>query len=1210
MNQQIIFASLNQMYILPVRIDIRTNEFKQKETFGLVAKVKQINEEYQYIVFNQTDLSVIGLTQKIHKMFFPNCDNLQKVNLKNIFPFLISTQNDIKPLENGEIANNSVISKNRIHVNLQENMEEFLKDQIKSNNKLTFIVIQNQETTNFKLNSSLMASKSKQSMKKLNKMKSTKEAQSFCFTYVELVLKRLNYNGVNNVSYIEITKTRQLNPLIQAPIILQEITNIKKQNIYSQLFSYPEELQNLITELEQKTINFYQINSYDSQLNFTSRDLNQQQQLKEINSFDEQNHNIKIQQQFQKSQTIGDESTNLEQVQIKASNLDNKNVNSQDLECYSYRFNQQFTDLKQQIRDNLHTNPEKNQNNFNQKVQLKVQNSNNQNQKFNYSLKEIQQIDCEEGEDNLNRVNFAFKDINIHNIQEDQQNFNNNITLISPCKSDKTLNIELISPMYSSQRHIFPIQQSLNNFSNQELKSPDLKSYQTKETLQQDLEFMKNQSRQILSQPNNYFYEIKEKISTNKSVNRNKYSNPERQVVALSQNEQNKQNNQLDSDKQISLHLKDKSHKKKQIQNLQYDIASASSKDSSSATAKRQLEQIMADKSVLQVIKVIKIFGIVCFAVMIFITWLQFSSMENNLSNANKDFKVFNWPTSYSSSLSDILKYKNTLYLIQYSKQLPFSSQEQKQIFQTRTQSELQLSLTEVYGLLSQMSRESTDRKVFQQIRQTNTFYFLGQMYNTTLLNTTLSDSIGVFGYNHSTSLLSSILLGIQLTFRYTHNLGNGRPEFYLIQNQLVAISELEKVQNSILIEQQKDEQYIQDQLTVVIIVLVIISAACVATIIPFYFYIQKQRDDIIYLFSTFPIIKLDNLIKKIQNSCINQSVYSVYQNQNGHSLFDQIISVNVLDNDKNIRKQNISSITKLPRFNKYLILVSFSVYLLIICYPIIVKLLTQDYLNKSTVDLQTMMKVYNLRSYLLQNIAMHFNILTMKVNPKLKPMQPDIYYGYLKTLIKQQEDIYNDIQWITKSQYKDQRYNQEEYDDFFFNSFKSNLCDSFRSYPQYSSNSTKINVDICNQSQQGFLSQGLQIAYKSLLNQFIDLYNLYIIKDQSLQQSQISSFLSKFDIKDYTAFTEFIDETIISLNNFILTQANNHYLQIKIWLFALIAFQMVLMVLIFSFGWISFSNYLNGQLHKTKNYLTILDVNTLIENPYILTYIKKNTIV
>ncbi|EAR98896.2 transmembrane protein, putative (macronuclear) [Tetrahymena thermophila SB210] len=1194
MNKQIIFASLNQMFVLPVRVDIRTNEFKENKTFGLVAKVKQINEECQYVLFNETDLSVIGLTEQLHETFFPTCENLQKINLREIFPFLISPKNRVKPLEDIE----AIDMKKKLHINLSNDMEDFLKDQVKNQfkkkNKLAFIVIQNQDMTSITLASSLKSSKNKYSAKNLNKIKSTKEISSYCFTYLELIIKKLNYSGINNISYIEIVKIRQINPILQAPFIYQEITNTKKQNIYSQFFSFPEEFQNLISNLEQQTINYYPINSIDSQFNFTSRYQNQ------TKNGDEQNNILLSQQQLQKSQ---DDSINLKQIKLQINKLENEDTTCQE----DFEFcNQQFNQLIEQNNDKNQKQFGKLQCNFNLPQQHSIQNINRQDSQFIQSLQEIQQIDYEEGENHLNRTNLAFKDNSVHRIQDDQQHFNNNYALLSPCKSDKTLNIELVSPVNSSCINIFPNQQSLTNLSHQ-----DLKSHQTKETSQQDLECIKNQYTQIFNKTNTYLKKIKEKTKSYRSRNANKNTSPCRLANALDKQHQRQLNNQFNFDKQNNVNLIDKNKKKKQIQNIQYDIASTNSKDSSSASAKRQLYQIMADKSILQVIKVIKMIGIACFAVMACMTWVQFISMEQDLREANEDFQVFNWPTTYSSSLSDILKYKNTQYLIQFSTQLDFPSMEQRLNFYNRVQSEMDLTLTEVYELLSEMLKANTKRKVFQQIRETKSFYIFGQLYNTTLLSSVPSDSVELISFNHDTSLLSSILLGLQLTFRYVNNLGNRRPEYYLIQNQLSAISQLQQVQNNILIQQQNDQQYIEEQLSILVIILVVVSAACVAIIIPLYFYIQKERDSIIYLLTTFPTIKMDSLIKNIQNSYFSQSIQSqYYQNQNDHQLLDSIVSLQVLNNDKNIRTQNISSITRLPRYNKSLILASLCVYILMICYPIIVKVLTQDYLNKTTIDLKTMMKVYYLRSYLLQNMAMHFNILTMKVNPRLKPMKPDIYYEYLQTLIKQQEDIYNDIQWVSKSQYKDKRFNQEEYDDFFFSTFKGNLCDSFRNHPQYNTNSTRINVEMCNQSQQGFLSQGLQIAFKNLFNSFSDLYNLYMIQDQSEQQSQISNFLSKFDIQGFTDFTEFIDETIISLNQFILLQGNNYYQQIKIWLIALIGFQIVLMVLIFSFGWNSFTNYLNGQLHKTKNYLQILDVNTLIENPYILTYIKKNTVV
>lgn len=49
----------------------------------------------------------------------------------------------------------------------------------------------------------------------------------------------------------------------------------------------------------------------------------------------------------------------------------------------------------------------------------------------------------------------------------------------------------------------------------------------------------------------------------------------------------------------------------------------------------------------------------------------------------------------------------------------------------------------------------------------------------------------------------------------------------------------------------------------------------------------------------------------------------------------------------------------------------------------------------------------------MLENIAMNYNILAMKLYPTLKPMQPSIYYDYLKNLQTQNSDFLNSIDWL-----------------------------------------------------------------------------------------------------------------------------------------------------------------------------------------------------
>ncbi|KAL4462764.1 hypothetical protein ABPG72_015019 [Tetrahymena utriculariae] len=256
------------------------------------------------------------------------------------------------------------------------------------------------------------------------------------------------------------------------------------------------------------------------------------------------------------------------------------------------------------------------------------------------------------------------------------------------------------------------------------------------------------------------------------------------------------------------------------------------------------------------------------------------------------------------------------------------------------------------------------------------------------------------------------------------------------------------------------------------------------------------------------------------------------------------------------------------------------------------------------------MMNVYSLRSYLLENIVMHFNILVMKINPTLQPMPPTLYYDYINQLIQAQQNVSDTIQWIINTDYQDNRYSQSLYDSFFFSSFQNNLCNVFQNYPQYNVNSIIIDNTICQSTYQGILLQGVSVSYKKILTMFPQLYNMFILSNSTQSLSQINSFLSTFNLPDFITFSEFLDQTLVSLNTFILTINRQYYNYVILFQIVLIVFQTVIMLLVFTFGWITFSNELNSSLHKSKTYLRIIDINTLIQNTYILTYFKKNSII
>ncbi|KAL4462701.1 hypothetical protein ABPG74_000531 [Tetrahymena malaccensis] len=1121
MSQQIIFASLNKMFIQPVRIDIRTNEFKENKSFGLVAKIKQINQQYQYILFNEINLNVIGLSEQLHDTFFPDCDNLLKINLKLLFPFLVGTQDLIrlKGKDKQNIDYEKAI-KNPSHKNLIEEMKEILREQQEdrqqTKNRLSFIVIKQQTMQKNTQFSSSNNSKKTQNINQISK--SVNEIKNYNFTYVEMNIQELDYKGIENISYIEITKIKELNPHSQATTILQELKIKIKQNIYQLLFKYPNELQNLISLLEQQSLFLNQVQS-NQESSFNTCQINPTSNFQQLSK---DKDCIQMQNKRNNLQTIEDEDTDLEQVKNKIKNddslykqdqigvLKNNLLREKQIQQQAHtsnlqvNINQLFQDQSQQDQKFLQSLQEIQQNDYEEKNNQDLESEANLNLEVNQkqqswqSSKEKLNSDAEEIK---NRANLTCKDASMQQLGNQQNQINNNYSLLSPCLTDKTSNFELmISPNSTSYVNILHNQQTLSSLSNKDINLLQKKQFQlsTQNLIDPNSEKMhQQQQKQIFDKS---FKTVKKQITASKQnekynsqKNHNscniftQLSNSDgRQIKnqssfrltnALQQQNQKQFNNNFDKIQKGNINLQNKNHFKKHVQEIQQDIASISSKDSSSASTKRQLFQIMQDRSILQVIKAINIIGIICFTVMICITWVEYYQTYKNLSNANEDYQVFDWPTTYSSYLSNILKYQNTVYLLKNFKQLQFENDQQKLLFNNQIQSNMNLTLANLFKLLSQMERANIDREVFSLLRQQNMTYYIGQQYNTSILSSTPSIATQLVAVDYKTNIQYSAILGGQHIYRYVNNLGNGRPEYYLIKNQLAAISELQNVQIQILTNQENRQNLIQDQLAILMIILITINAACVGLIIPLYFYIQKERDSIIYLFSTFPVHKLDFLIKKIQNCYFNQNVPTLYQSKCAQLLRETMVSIQALNNEKDTRKQSISTITPLPRFNKKLIFVTFCIFFTIICYPVTVKILTQDYLNKATLDLQTMMKVYSLRSYLLQNIAMNFNILVMKVNPQLKPMTPDIYYNYLNSLNQQQQNITDDIQWIINSQYKNMRYNQELYDSFFFPIFQSNMCDTFRDYPEYNTNSTKIDVNLCASSDQEFLQQGLQIA-------------------------------------------------------------------------------------------------------------------------------------
>ncbi|KAL4430253.1 hypothetical protein ABPG74_014812, partial [Tetrahymena malaccensis] len=1042
MNNQVIFTQLNSLYIQPVIIDIRTNRLQDTTiSFGLTAKIKRINEQYDYILFDEKDLSILGLTENIHFSLFSSYESLSKMNMKSIFPFLIGSLDN----QNKQISyhQNNKDSQELYHINLTEEMYQILNDQnVKKEQskgkKINFIVIQFRDIQSVKsAKNNLMYQKSNllQKSKTFQRIDNKqKELSSYQFVFVQLVIKNINYRGIQNLSYIQIQKHRELNPNDQAQYILSQIVHPKKQSLYEKLFTNQQEFEKIVKYLEQKLLlqqldnQIYPIQASSSfqifsALNNVMSPKNQSlNQISNSNSGSAQNNNY-----FQINKNV----VKSNQYQF---NLDQP-VDQQKLKSNLNRFEQDVINEQEEYENSLGNDNKENsiiQNNINlnkqnylsrlpkdaestntginqfQNQMYEDLNNQYQNQDNQYIFNSFQDtkfvledpyfIDASVQNPILSKVEcvsersspvqVAFQNNEKKQLQQQLNQITSEQLLLSPVvQSDKLIQF---SPQTSYLNQLNPqFQQNspLISYTQQDTKlfSPKQASFYSGSNLVENDSAIKISNQEMkkigLRNPNDVNlsnYEANNKFSA-------KQQTYDQQQISDKNNMESTQifNSKFDSQKdrrfsssiQMNYQKKeeefcstgspfgnyqnenikeDKENKKRKVQEIQYDIASTSSKNSISSV-KRLLQQFMADKSILRVIKAINLVGVVCFITMICMTWIQFYQMTTSISSTYQDYQVFDWPSKYISSLSQVLKYQNAYFLTQYSKNLKFDNTTQFYNFRNYTQKSIRYYKDLLNEQIKQMERANTERKLFSLLRNHYFIFMYGKYYNSSILNQTPSTPTQMIFTPYNVSVQYGILSGFQLVFRYANSLGNGRPEYYLIGNQLNEITSLKEIQNIILVDQQNQQQQIQDQLTTLMVLIILINGLCVGVIIPLYYHVQKEKDSIIQLFATFSTQKIDELIKTIQDSYISKKQFIAYSNKSSQQVKQTLLQINQNLREKDVRKQNISTITKLPRFNAKINLTVFLIYLLLIFYPIVNKIVTQYYLNKTTLDLQTM---------------------------------------------------------------------------------------------------------------------------------------------------------------------------------------------------------------------------------------------------------------
>ncbi|EAR98003.2 transmembrane protein, putative (macronuclear) [Tetrahymena thermophila SB210] len=481
----------------------------------------------------------------------------------------------------------------------------------------------------------------------------------------------------------------------------------------------------------------------------------------------------------------------------------------------------------------------------------------------------------------------------------------------------------------------------------------------------------------------------------------------------------------------------------------------------------------------------------------------------------------------------------------------------------------------------------------------TNWYNQSNNQFNFSLFYSTMQNTTYTLDY--------SLLLQSENIFSYAFlNDDQGTSERGFITNMFVLKNQLNTVYQSSKQQMYDQLNNTQQQLGQLMIIIMIVLACCLIVVIPLFSFIQSKREQILKLFATFDSQKLE--IKIIQlNTLYFQNSTSL---KKGSLNLKTKLNQQIIVKQKQIqssKKQILSSTSSLPRINKTILVFTAISYCLSIIYPLLNEYITSNYTQQGKQNTQLMSNLFEIQSFILASVAQNYFCLILKGFPNKKQFNITLQVQTLQDMYTQGQNLITNLQGTIQQQEFINRYQQNLYDNFLFELLNNNVCTPLNQYQQFQDQQNLIPQSNCTGIRKGILNQGLQISLKKFTEVFPDMLSMYQITDSNIFTQKFTAYQSAFNFAEFNTFATYLAQIISALRTFIIQNSEDYFNYMKTFQIALLIYQMLIMVLIFYFGWFSFYKYLDHQLFQTKLLLSVMDVNSLIENSYIYNFLKRN---
>ncbi|EAR84485.1 transmembrane protein, putative (macronuclear) [Tetrahymena thermophila SB210] len=642
-------------------------------------------------------------------------------------------------------------------------------------------------------------------------------------------------------------------------------------------------------------------------------------------------------------------------------------------------------------------------------------------------------------------------------------------------------------------------------------------------------------------------------------------------------------------------------------------------------------------------LQILNIFGIASLLLIIGLISVDFVLIIQTFQKAKIDYQFITWPMDLQSLLSQIM-YRVYIIGINDQKIIPALVKAWPQYYQENIDfiHQNQAEVIKMYD--NQQNGDFQIASYFEKLADTDDTFILKK------------DFSSYKGMNFTVQTKQQYFI---LYYIITHYLFSQK--IYNAYNPLGTIFDNFDNYNQIITQLQGDIyessvdslNQILENTKLLMIICIILALLIICAVIPLNAIIQTQREIVLKLFATMQSQDIQNM----ENACLNslqakernqtkkriQSTQTLIGQVSQHDLSYKKIPISstkisigqnffssknpTASNEKKMiqtikpqqdlntfknaqkdgKKKNISIISSLPKFSLHILIFGIIGFLSIVSQPIINYFLIKNFISDGDFNIQMLSILSSVKSQFCGTIFFSYaNVYVKQSIPTSLVYNKRFFDSRIPDVLTNNDKILKDLYMAESESSSKVRYNNNEYEDFFYQILKGDVCDVFDRNSQYiDSQKYNFNSTKCNNLQSEILKQGFLVSAKYFLDLFKELFEITSVEDYDQRQTLLVTWEDQYKIKKLSQFTDLMITIISVLSDFITTQGLqflNFNMRLQI---TLAITQVVTLILAFYFGWMTFYNSTHKQMNDTVQLLSLIDINVLATNSYTSSYLN-----